>query len=178
VNPEPPLDPDDAPTLGPGDEVPEPVPEDGAETVLRPEDGTETGETVFSFHAAESAGPTALPADRGKSVSHFLREKGGVGADVSLPSEDLPRDVSERIMGEERYEVLGEIGRGGMGAILRLLDRDIRRPVAMKVILGHESRRRRSASWRRPRSRASWSTPTSSPSTRSGSTTRESSSSP
>ena len=34
-----------------------------------------------------------------------------------------------------RYTVLGEIARGGMGAILKGLDRDIRRQVAMKVIL-------------------------------------------
>jgi tetratricopeptide (TPR) repeat protein len=32
---------------------------------------------------------------------------------------------------------MGEIARGGMGVIVKLMDNDIRRPVAMKVILGH-----------------------------------------
>ncbi|MCU0728312.1 MAG: serine/threonine protein kinase, partial [Planctomycetes bacterium] len=32
--------------------------------------------------------------------------------------------------------MVGEIARGGMGAIVKILDNDIRRPVAMKVILG------------------------------------------
>ena len=36
---------------------------------------------------------------------------------------------------EGRYSVLGEIARGGMGAIVEIVDNDIHRPVAMKVIL-------------------------------------------
>jgi tetratricopeptide (TPR) repeat protein len=39
---------------------------------------------------------------------------------------------------EHRYRVLGEIARGGMGAVLRLMDNDIRRIVAMKVNLARE----------------------------------------
>lgn len=35
-----------------------------------------------------------------------------------------------------RYEMRGEIARGGMGAIHRVYDNDVRRPLAMKVILG------------------------------------------
>ncbi|MGE0432592.1 MAG: serine/threonine-protein kinase, partial [Planctomycetota bacterium] len=34
-----------------------------------------------------------------------------------------------------RYHVRGELGRGGMGAVLRAFDRDIRREVAVKVML-------------------------------------------
>jgi serine/threonine protein kinase len=34
-----------------------------------------------------------------------------------------------------RYEVRGEIGRGGMGAVLHVWDDDLRRSLAMKVIL-------------------------------------------
>ena len=37
---------------------------------------------------------------------------------------------------EPRYRVLGEVARGGMGAILRVWDEDLRRKLAMKVILG------------------------------------------
>ncbi len=37
---------------------------------------------------------------------------------------------------ESRYAIEGEVGRGGMGAVLRVLDRKLGRPIAMKVILG------------------------------------------
>ena len=37
---------------------------------------------------------------------------------------------------EERLKLEGEIARGGMGAILKIWDEDIRRHLAMKVILG------------------------------------------
>ena len=36
---------------------------------------------------------------------------------------------------DEKYKLLGEIGRGSMGAILRGFDRDVRREIAMKVML-------------------------------------------
>ncbi len=36
---------------------------------------------------------------------------------------------------QDRYQVSGEIGRGGMGAILKVFDQDMHRPVAMKVML-------------------------------------------
>ncbi len=52
--------------------------------------------------------------------------------------------------GTRKYVVAGEIARGGMGLILRAVDRDIRREVAMKVLLDEtdegsasETRRRR-----------------------------------
>ncbi|MEM7307428.1 MAG: protein kinase [Planctomycetota bacterium] len=38
--------------------------------------------------------------------------------------------------GETRYDQEGEIARGGMGSIHRVWDRDLRRPLAMKVFLG------------------------------------------
>ncbi|MFT7542189.1 MAG: serine/threonine protein kinase, partial [Gammaproteobacteria bacterium] len=37
---------------------------------------------------------------------------------------------------KQRYALKGEIGRGGMGAILEIFDRDLRRHLAMKVVLG------------------------------------------
>jgi len=36
----------------------------------------------------------------------------------------------------ERYMIDGEVGRGGMGAVLRVIDRKLERPLAMKIILG------------------------------------------
>ncbi|HVS10294.1 MAG TPA: protein kinase, partial [Planctomycetota bacterium] len=38
----------------------------------------------------------------------------------------------------ERYVLRGEIARGGMGAIIKVWDTDLRRPLAMKVMLGEE----------------------------------------
>ncbi|MHC5082251.1 MAG: serine/threonine-protein kinase, partial [Planctomycetota bacterium] len=52
------------------------------------------------------------------------------------PAEELPEDSIAGPASETRYGILGEIARGGMGAIVKLVDNDIRRPVAMKVILG------------------------------------------
>ena len=41
---------------------------------------------------------------------------------------------------QARYVFKGEVGRGGMGAVLKVFDTDLRRNLAMKVILGQEER--------------------------------------
>ena len=43
----------------------------------------------------------------------------------------------------EKYVVDGELGRGGMGAVLRVVDRDLHRDVAMKVLLNDQGDRDR-----------------------------------
>lgn len=60
-------------------------------------------------------------------------------ADSSDPptSEILGRLRAHR-GGAQRYRLAGEVARGGMGAILRVWDDDLRRPLAMKVVLGGE----------------------------------------
>ncbi|MHC5039884.1 MAG: hypothetical protein ACYTHM_21470, partial [Planctomycetota bacterium] len=72
------------------------------------------------------------------AVTAHLRSKTGIRVDLSLPSEELPADSIAGPASETRYNLLGEIARGGMGAIVKLVDNDIRRPVAMKVILGDD----------------------------------------
>ena len=52
--------------------------------------------------------------------------------------------LSARTLGQSRYELRGEVARGGMGAILRAWDPDLRRELAMKVALGGVARDRRS----------------------------------
>ncbi|MHC4780017.1 MAG: serine/threonine-protein kinase, partial [Planctomycetota bacterium] len=79
----------------------------------------------------DQQGPMRKPG----SLSAFLRSHKNLKADVSLDAEEL-EEVIAGPAGEDRYAELGEIARGGMGAILKIVDNDIRRPVAMKVVLG------------------------------------------
>ncbi len=55
------------------------------------------------------------------------------------------RTVGELLRGghNEKYVVDGELGRGGMGAVLRVVDRDLHRDVAMKVLLNDQGERDR-----------------------------------
>ncbi|MCZ6596540.1 MAG: protein kinase [Planctomycetota bacterium] len=52
------------------------------------------------------------------------------------PSRGLYLKLSEKGSTSVRYTVRGELARGGMGAILRVWDDDLRRNLAMKVLLG------------------------------------------
>src|SRR5437879_4637451 len=45
-------------------------------------------------------------------------------------------DGAPCVPGAEKYETVAPIGRGGMGEVLLVNDRDLRRDVAMKVIRG------------------------------------------
>jgi serine/threonine protein kinase/tetratricopeptide (TPR) repeat protein len=85
--------------------------------------------------------------DEGASVSERLRQRFGENVD---PQIDLAREREQRVsnrllerLREEgprgtRYQILGEIGRGGMGAVLEIWDEELRRALAMKVVLGKE----------------------------------------
>jgi serine/threonine protein kinase/Leucine-rich repeat (LRR) protein len=99
---------------------------------------------------APAAAPTAVPVEANLPSS-------GPDAGVTLlpaaPSEAVPsgssrqRPVAELLgtAGKDKYIVDAELGRGGMGAVLRVVDRDLRRDVAMKVLLadgGARDRRR------------------------------------
>lgn len=53
---------------------------------------------------------------------------------TTLPSLRLVNRLEDRKR-ESRYELLGELGRGGMGAVLRVHDEDLNRNLAMKVAL-------------------------------------------
>ncbi|MEZ6014753.1 MAG: bifunctional serine/threonine-protein kinase/formylglycine-generating enzyme family protein [Planctomycetota bacterium] len=86
-----------------------------------------------------------------RPVSERLRERYGDGVDpgVSLSAEPKaptgpPSKLFERLRGEgprgTRYRLLGEVARGGMGAILEVWDSELRRKLAMKVILGRGDR--------------------------------------
>ncbi len=92
-------------------------------------------ETVASGPPGTS--PAAAPSP--ESLEERLRQR--FGADATLGRAGAPGDVDPRAAGAHgpagrRYEVGDEIARGGMGAIVRVWDKDLRRNLAMKVMLG------------------------------------------
>ena len=56
--------------------------------------------------------------------------------DEALPSEKRLERLGKLMPAEYRYKFQSEIGRGGMGAVLEVRDRDLDRRLAMKVIAG------------------------------------------
>src|SRR5688572_3709315 len=107
----------------------------------------------------DALGPTA-PYEPGR----FVEDEGdvldsetikGAGRDPQISDLEMPRPRAMKNSGvdleiersnlrlapsgkndEERYQLLGEIGRGGMGRILKARDTEIGREVAVKVLLG------------------------------------------
>ena len=71
------------------------------------------------------------------------------------------RDIISQAKKDTKYIVDKIIGQGGMGAVLGTIDQDIRRKVAMKVMLpeNRSDTLKSCVSWRRPRSPASLSIP-------------------
>ncbi len=78
-----------------------------------------------------------------------LREKFGASVDLGVSiSEDEKKSAGKQSRLVEqlrksgpsgaRYRLLGEVARGGMGAILKIWDDDLRRALAMKVVLGSD----------------------------------------
>ena len=121
------------------------------------------------------------PCDLGgpRSSDHAERDDEPVSHSMG-PAAKITR-LAARGTGFARYQVEGEVARGGMGAILRVWDEDLRRHLAMKVDprradAARDGRRPRSsrarsrASSRRRRSPASSTTPASCPCTSSAST--------
>ncbi len=60
----------------------------------------------------------------------------GARRDDRGPHSELFERLCASGVRSERYQVLGEVARGGMGAILRIWDDEFRRTLAMKVVLG------------------------------------------
>jgi hypothetical protein len=86
----------------------------------------------------------------GSSVVESIRQKFDVQADVDLGNPDEQATIakapatqpkadaeSEKALG--KHHLLGEIARGGMGAIMEARDPDLRREVAVKVMLPNAS---------------------------------------
>ncbi|MBU0719601.1 MAG: hypothetical protein KJ749_15260 [Planctomycetes bacterium] len=56
--------------------------------------------------------------------------------ETSDPSSEVLERLGAHAPAQTRYRLVGELGRGGMGVILKAWDEDLRRNLAMKVILG------------------------------------------
>src|SRR5205814_2559354 len=71
--------------------------------------------------------------------------EGGVTLEQKTPASrragqmSVPELLARRPRSSERYILEGEIARGGMGAVLRAVDCDIRREVAVKYMLDQSS---------------------------------------
>jgi len=79
-------------------------------------------------------------------------QQAGINATMSLPAAAQTNQAGDRtiedvLVGQNasgsRYLLEGEIARGGMGAILRGIDRDLRREVAVKVMLDAQNSRQK-----------------------------------
>ncbi|MCH2106229.1 MAG: bifunctional serine/threonine-protein kinase/formylglycine-generating enzyme family protein [Planctomycetes bacterium] len=88
--------------------------------------------------AGAPAQPT-LSADLSALLKGAVRadEEGGSKAE-SAQSGDALMQLQDRLDPERRLEVQGEMARGGMGAVLSVFDRNLRRQMAMKVMLKQE----------------------------------------
>ena len=93
------------------------------------------GETIWltpSAHGAESA-LASIAATIGPLPPLLLRDT-DPAADSSLVQPGST-EMPARFEGKSRYQLLGEIARGGMGAVLKGRDVDIGRDLAVKVLL-------------------------------------------
>ncbi|MCP3915960.1 MAG: SUMF1/EgtB/PvdO family nonheme iron enzyme [bacterium] len=76
------------------------------------------------------------PPEEGSPASDSADERGDSAA-VRIPEDSNAalRHLIARDPRKTRYRITGEVARGGMGAILRVWDEDLRRNLAMKVVI-------------------------------------------
>ncbi len=89
--------------------------------------------------------PVQPRGEAGPSLSERLKHRFGVDLDpaVSLGVDEdsavLPSELMDRLRAQgphgTRYRMVGEVARGGMGVVFKVYDDDLRRTLAMKVVL-------------------------------------------
>ena len=120
---------------------------EGGETIERaeieashPDHAAELWRNVQAWKAVARYLPSAELEDnvaetRRPAIQFQSLEGGAPWLDSGLDAEELARRIAERGAAIRRYEVVEEIARGAMGAILRVTDLDLGRELAMKVRL-------------------------------------------
>lgn len=97
---------------------------------------TDTGflelESMASMQRVGEAGITAAFHDGGSTIVDL---DGASEEHAKQAAEEHRADIAHGHHTSERYKVVGEIARGGMGAVLEVQDADLDRRVAMKVLL-------------------------------------------
>ena len=110
------------------------------------------------LHSVYEEGKSAAEAP---SLGHKLEkffgatmvEKSSLDSLVSGSEEAGSRDSAEKLVTHQngpRYEEKGEIARGGMGIVFRVLDRDLNRQLAMKVLQSSQTTARSTSPARPP----------------------------
>lgn len=88
--------------------------------------------TVAPAHVAGAASSLAQAGIAGASVSLEFKQK---AADETAEPCSVKQVLGRKGSNGDRYIIASEIARGGMGAVLRAVDCDIRREVALKFLL-------------------------------------------
>jgi predicted Ser/Thr protein kinase len=123
---------------------PEPISDPETGEVLPPEDAelfAVLDRYMSSLHGGDLPSRTVL-LERHPSLARWVRHLelldrlAPEGSPVNRSSADQPRRTEEsEPQPFGKYELLGEIGRGGMGVVYRAHQTDLDRPVALKMIL-------------------------------------------
>jgi tRNA A-37 threonylcarbamoyl transferase component Bud32 len=110
------------------------------EVLARLDSGTESETTIDeSARARLTSAVDHLRQEWSQARSSRAHGSGAVPSSAAIARTSTASELIDRLAAhtpkQSRYRIDGEIARGGMGAILRVWDEDLRRPLAMKVAL-------------------------------------------
>ncbi|MCA8975639.1 MAG: serine/threonine protein kinase [Planctomycetes bacterium] len=112
------------------------LPESGREAFVRKEAGDDVGlaEQVLSLLTHDRL-PTPRVEIPGDELGADARSDHGERVQSTATRELMGRLEQAPKLDLDRYELEGEVDRGGMGAVIRIMDRHLNRRLAMKVML-------------------------------------------